>query len=208
MAARTVRIVSALLLGTLLAAPAAQAQDDTETRLRQALRETGARLREAEAALAQQRLAAAALERERDALKAAAARPARPAIDPARLGELQRRLEHSRSEAAQAQNARRQTEQRLRQAESERDRLAAQLAQARERADRCAAGNRSLYETGRDLAALYRDPEFVAFVRKRGRELIGLDRVEQENRVRALEDRLAELHAQSQACRQAAGAAS
>lgn len=185
----------------------AQAQSGNEARLREALRDTAVRLRDAEAALAQQKLAVAALEQERDALKKTKAAPPRQAVDDGRLQTLQKRLQEAQHETVQARSERQQTDRQMRQLQTERDTLQRQLGELRRRSDDCGTQAQALYDAARELAALYRDPEFVRFVRKRGRELIGLQRVGQENRVRALEDRIDELHAQSLQCRNVAVAA-
>lgn len=198
---------SAPLLAALwFAASGAHAQSANETRLREALRETGARLRTTEAALAAQQAATAAAERERDALKSAPAKPAAPA-DGARLAALQRQLgeasagsELARANALKWQSAQQQAAQLAQQKESERAALATQLAGAQERSARCAAGSEGLYQAGRELAQLYRDPKFIDFVRDRGFEPFGLDRVKQENRVRELQDKLDQQRDQAAQC--------
>ncbi|WP_157476890.1 hypothetical protein [Lysobacter sp. Root690] len=176
--------------------PGAQAQTANETRLRDALRDTGARLRTAEAALATQQAATASAERERDALKVQAAKPA-ARDDSARLAALQRQVEQNAaaSEAARAsagkwQAAQQQAAQLAQQKEAERIALAKQLDAAQAQSARCATGTQALYATGRELAGLYRDPAFIAFVRARGFGPLGFNRVEKENQVRALEDKL------------------
>ncbi|MBN6149809.1 hypothetical protein JR065_05620 [Xanthomonas sp. AmX2] len=200
-------------LAALAAAMPLHAQDSTEARLRDALRDTSARLRQAEAALVQQQLATAAAERERDALRAAPA-PRAAAADPAREAALQRQLEQARRERDEAraqqrqqQDAQRQAAQAAVQREQAQAALNAELQRNRTQMAQCAAGGEALYATARELAALYRDPAFVRFVRSHGRELFGMARVTRENRVRALEDRLAEQHAQNQACATATAAA-
>lgn len=197
-------------LAALAAAMPLHAQDSTEARLRDALRDTSARLRQAEAALVQQQLATAAAERERDALRATPA-PRAAAADPAREAALQRQLEQARRERDEAraqqrqqQDAQRQAAQAAAQREQAQAALDAELQRSRAQMAQCAAGGEALYATARELAALYRDPAFVRFVRSHGRELFGMARVTRENRVRALEDRLAEQHAQNQACATAA----
>lgn len=205
------RLACGVLAAALLAVAPLHAQDSTETRLREALRDTGARLRQAEAALVQQQLATAAAERERDALRAAPA--PRAAADPGREAALQRQLEQARRErdAALAQQREQQQAQAkaaqaaTQQAQS-RAALDAELQRQRARIAQCAAGSDALYATARELAALYRDPAFVRFVRSHGREMFGMARVTRENRVRALEDRLAEQHARTQACASATAA--
>ncbi len=174
----------------------AQAQTANETRLRDALRDTGARLRTAEAALAAQQAATASAERERDALKAQAAKPA-ARDDGARLAALQRQIEQNaaaseeaRASAGKWQAAQQQAAQLAQQKEDERIALAKQLDAARAQSARCATGTQALYDTGRELAGLYRDPAFIAFVRSRGLGPLGFNRVEKENQVRALEDKL------------------
>jgi len=204
------RLASSLACGvltaTLLAAVPLHAQDSTETRLREALRETSTRLRKAEADLVQQQLATAAAERERDALRAAPA-PRAASADPGRDAALQRQLQQAQRErdAALAQQREQQQAQArtaqaaARQAQTQAT-LEAELQRQRARMAQCVTGNEAVYATARELAALYRDPAFVRFVRSHGRELFGMARVTRENRVRALEDRLAEQHAQTQDC--------
>lgn len=185
-----------LTLLLCFAVPGAQAQTANETRLRDALRDTGARLRTAEAALAAQQAATASAERERDALKAQAAKPA-ARDDGARLAALQRQIEQNTAASEQArasagkwQAAQQQAAQLVQQKEAERIALAKQLDAALAQSARCATGTQALYDTGRELARLYRDPAFIAFVRSRGFGPLGFDRVEKENQVRALEDKL------------------
>lgn len=198
---------SAPLLAALwFAASGAHAQSAGETRLREALRETGARLRTAEAALAAQQAATAAAERERDALKSAPAKASAPA-DGARMAALQRQLgeasassEQARANALKWQSAQQQAAQLAQHKETERAALATELASAQERSARCAAGSDGLYQAGRELAQLYRDPEFIAFVRSRGFGPLGLDRVKNENRVRELEDKLDRQRDQAAQC--------
>ncbi|PPT89183.1 hypothetical protein XthCFBP4691_13970 [Xanthomonas theicola] len=195
-----------MLAATLLAVAPLHAQDSTETRLREALRETSARLRKAEADLVQQQLATAAAERERDALRAAPS-PRATDADPGRAAALQRQIELLRRErdaALAQQHAQQQVQARTAQAAAQQEQaraaLDAELRQQRVRTAQCASGSQALYASARELAALYRDPAFVRFVRSHGRELFGMARVTRENRVRALEDRLAEHYAQTQAC--------
>ncbi|MCW0458147.1 hypothetical protein [Xanthomonas sacchari] len=197
------RLVFAVL-SVLLAIAPAQAQEGNEARLRDALRDTSARLRQAEAALVQQQLATAAAERERDALRAP---PPPRSADPGREAALQRQLQQLRQEhdvALSQQRSQQQAQQQAAQrAAQDQQALAAQQAQLRQeraRARDCAAASAALYASARELAALYRDPAFVRFVRSHGRELFGMARVTRENRVRQLEDRLAEQDAQAQAC--------
>ncbi|MCW0366661.1 hypothetical protein NB699_001644 [Xanthomonas sacchari] len=197
------RLVFAVL-SVLLAIAPAQAQEGNEARLRDALRDTSARLRQAEAALVQQQLATAAAERERDALRAT---PPPRSADPGREAALQRQLQQLRQEhdaALSQQRSQQQAQQQAAQrAAQDQQALAAQQAQLRQeraRARDCAAASAALYASARELAALYRDPAFVRFVRSHGRELFGMARVTRENRVRQLEDRLAEQDAQAQAC--------
>ncbi|MCW0391545.1 hypothetical protein [Xanthomonas sacchari] len=197
------RLVFAVL-SVLLAIAPAQAQEGNEARLRDALRDTSARLRQAEAALVQQQLATAAAERERDALRAM---PPPRSADPGREAALQRQLQQLRQEhdaALSQQRSQQQAQQQAAQrAAQDQQALAAQQAQLRQeraRARDCAAASAALYASARELAALYRDPAFVRFVRSHGRELFGMARVTRENRVRQLEDRLAEQDAQAQAC--------
>lgn len=186
-----------LALALCFVAPGgAQAQTANETRLRDALRDTGARLRTAEAALAAQQAATASAERERDALKAQAAKPA-ARDDSARLAALQRQVEQNAAASEQArasagkwQAAQQQAAQLAQQKEAERIALAKQLDAAQAQSARCATGTQALYATGRELAGLYRDPAFIAFVRSRGFGPLGFNRVEKENQVRALEDKL------------------
>jgi hypothetical protein len=201
-----------MLAATLLAAAPLHAQDSTETRLREALRETSTRLRKAEADLVQQQLATAAAER--DALRAAPTPAPRAAsADPGREAALQRQLQQAQRErdAALAQQREQQqvqakTAQAAAQQAQTQATLDAELQRQRARMAQCASGSEALYATARELAALYRDPAFVRFVRSHGRELFGMARVTRENRVRALEDRLAEQHAQTQACAGASAA--
>jgi hypothetical protein len=185
----------------LLAISCAHAQDSTETRLREALRETAEKLHATEADLAQQQLATAAAERERDALKQAP-HPAKPD------GALQHKLAEATGELAQAradqqkwQAAQQTAEQIAQKKEAERAALAEQLTQLRARVERCAANDDALYGTGREIAALYRDPKFVEPVSLHHLWPLGFDRVKEENRVRALEDRLGEQLALAQRCR-------
>jgi hypothetical protein len=185
-----------LALALCFVVPGAQAQTANETRLRDALRDTGARLRTAEAALAAQQAATASAERERDALKA---QPAKPAAreDGARVAALQRQIEQNAAASEQAratagkwQAAQQQAVQLAQQKEGERIALAKQLDAAQAQSARCATGTQALYATGRELAGLYRDPAFIAFVRSRGFGPLGFNRVEKENQVRTLEDKL------------------
>ncbi|WP_242111814.1 hypothetical protein [Luteimonas aquatica] len=198
-------VVVALLAAPFLAP--AQAQSNNEARLRDALRETAARLRTAEAALAEQQLATAAAQRERDALKARpapAAENGREAALRGQVAQLGGALAQARAEEQKWREAEQRASELARRQQSERAVLDDQLAKARAQSAQCAANTQAMYETGREIAALYRDPAFVEFVRGHGRELIGRDRVRNENRVRALEDRLAATYAQAQACRGAA----
>ncbi|MGO1072794.1 hypothetical protein [Lysobacter sp. CA199] len=195
---------SAPLLAALwFAASAAHAQSASETRLRDALRDTAARLRTAEAALAQQQSATAAAERERDALKTQARKPA-PAADGAQLASLQQRLgqasasvEQAREDAQKWRSAQEQAAQQAQQKERERGELAQQLASTQTRAAECAAGSDALYRTGRELAQLYRDPKYA---RGKRLTLIGVGQIERENRVRELEDRLEDERAKAAQC--------
>lgn len=193
---RSIAYGLSLALTLCFAGPGAQAQAANETRLRDALRDTGARLRTAEAALAAQQAATASAERERDALKAQAAKPA-VRDDSARLAALQRQIEHNAAASEQArasadkwQAAQQQAAQLAQHKEAERIALAKQLDAAQAQSARCATGTQALYDTGRELAGLYRDPAFIAFVRSRGFGPLGFNRVEKENQVRTLEDKL------------------
>jgi hypothetical protein len=192
-----------LLSLALLAVSVVHAQDNTEARLRDALRDTAAKLHATEAELEQQQLATAAAERERDALKQAP-RPAR--TDVAQSAALQRKLAASAGELAQAsvavqkwQAAQQASAQALQLKEAERASLAERLAQLRTRAESCVANDDAFYATGREIAALYRDPAFVAYFTYR-RLPLGFDRVREENRVRALEDHLSDQLAQQHRC--------
>jgi hypothetical protein len=196
----------ACLLGfALLAAAGASAQDTTEARLREALRETADKLHATEAELAQQQLATAAAEKERDTLKQAP-RPSR--TDMAQAAALQRRLTQTAGQLAQAQadgqksQAQQQASaQAAQKAETARAALAEQLSQLRARDERCAANDEAVYGTGLEIAALYRDPGFVDHLRNLHLKPLGFDRVKEENRMRALEDRFNEEHAQALHCR-------
>lgn len=193
---RSIAYGLSLALTLCFVVPGAQAQTANETRLRDALRDTGARLRTAEATLAAQQAATASAERERDALKAQAAKPA-VRDDSARLAALQRQIEHNAAASEQArasadkwQAAQQQAAQLAQHKEAERIALAKQLDAAQAQSARCATGTQALYDTGRELAGLYRDPAFIAFVRSRGFGPLGFNRVEKENQVRTLEDKL------------------
>ncbi|MGH8083099.1 MAG: hypothetical protein ACREP7_21150 [Lysobacter sp.] len=195
---------SAPLLAALwFAASGAHAQTANETRLRDALRDTGARLRTAEAALAAQQAATAAAERERDTLKSAPAK-APPREDGARLTALQHQLsqasassEEARANAQKWQGAQQQAAQAAQQKEAERAALAKQLAALQEQSARCAAGSEALYRVGQEIARLYRDPDFG---RGRGFAPLGVGRVKQENRMRELEDKLDQQRDQAAQC--------
>lgn len=195
---------SAPLLAALwFAASAAHAQSGNETRLRDALRDTASRLRTAEAALAQQQVATAAVERERDELKQRAAKPA-AAVDGAQLAAMQQRLgqasaavEQARGEALKWRGAQEQAALSAQQKERERAELAKRLDAAQARAAQCAAGSEALYNTGRELAGLYRDP---AYSKGKRVTLLGFGQVERENRVRELEGRLEDERAKAAQC--------
>ena len=155
-----------LLCIALLAASVVNAQDNTEARLREALRQTAAKLHETEADLAQQQLATAAAERERDALKQAPPRAAK--ADVGQAAALQRRLAQTAGQLAQAQAdgqksqaAQQASAQAAQKAEAARAALAEQLSQLRTRFERCGANDDAVYGTGLEIAAMYRDPEFV-----------------------------------------------
>ncbi|HEY2346399.1 MAG TPA: hypothetical protein VGH80_11010 [Xanthomonadaceae bacterium] len=202
---RPARRFIALLGVALVVAPAIHAEDSPDTaRLREALRQASAKLNETEAQLEQQQLATAAAERERDALKQA--QPA-AAKDDARSAALQRKLASSAGELAQAradgekfQAAQQAADQAAQKKETERAALAQQLVQLRARMDRCAASDEAMYGTGLEIAGLYRDPGFVDHLRNLHLKPFGFDRVREENRMRELEDRLAEQHAAIQHC--------
>ncbi|QQP99184.1 hypothetical protein [Lysobacter enzymogenes] len=195
---------SAPLLAALwFAASAAHAQSANETRLRDALRDTASRLRTAEAALAQQQAATAAAERERDELKGRAAKPA-PAADGAQLAALQQRLgqasasaEQARGEALKWRSAQEQAAHSAQQKERERAELAKRLDAAQARAADCAAGSEALYQAGRELAQLYRDP---AYAKGKRVTLLGFGQVERENRARELENKLEDERAKTAQC--------
>lgn len=202
-----------LLAALWFAASGAHAQTANETRLRDALRDTGTRLRTAEAALAAQQAATAAAERERDALKAA---PAKATVreDAGRVAALQRELgqasvasAEARANAQKWQSAQEQAAHAAQQKESERAALATQLASAQAQSARCAAAGEAVYQAGLELARLYRDPEFVDSLRGRGFSPLGLGKVKKENRVRELEDKLDQQHDQAAQCASSDGAA-
>jgi len=202
--AASARILAGCIALALAAAPAAFAQDTTESRLRDALRQTAEKLHQAEADLAQQQLATAAAERERDALKQAP----RAKADGAQVAVVQRRLASVSADLAQAQAeqqkwqaAQQQAAQDAQRKEGERAALEKLLAQVRLRSEQCAPNDEALYGTSREIAALYRDAKFESGVRHPHLWPLGFDRVKEENRVRALEDRLAEQHALAQRCR-------
>jgi DNA repair exonuclease SbcCD ATPase subunit len=189
----------------LIAFPGVHAQDTTEARLREALRATAEKLHATEADLAQQQLATAAAERERDALKQA---PRAAHVDGAQAAALQHRLAAAAAELAQAQSdgqkwqaEQQASAQALQHKETERAALADQVTQLRARAERCVADDGAVYGTAREIAALYRDPKFLGPVRSHHLWPLGFDRVREENRVRALEDRLSDQLAQAQRCR-------
>ncbi|QCW26236.1 hypothetical protein FE772_11700 [Lysobacter enzymogenes] len=193
---------SAPLLAALwFAASAAHAQSANETRLRDALRDTASRLRTAEAALAQQQAATAAAERERDELKGAA--KAAPAADGAQLAALQRlgqasaSAEQARGEALKWRSAQEQAAHSAQQKERERAELAKRLDAAQARAADCAAGSEALYQAGRELAQLYRDP---AYAKGKRVTLLGFGQVERENRARELENKLEDERAKTAQC--------
>jgi hypothetical protein len=192
----------AWLLGfALLASAGAGAQDSTEARLREALRQTAEKLHATEADLAQQQVATAAAEHERDALKQA---PHPAKADGAlqhRLAETAAELAQARADAQKWQAAQQASAQAIQLKETERAALAGQLAQQRARFERCAANDEALYGTGREIAAMYRDPDFVDHLRNLHLKPFGFARVREENRMRELEDRFAEQHAQMQRCR-------
>lgn len=196
----------AWLLGfALLAVPAVFAQDATEARLREALRETAAKLHATEADLAQQQLATAAAESQRDALKHA---PQPAKADGVQVAAVQRKLAAATGQLAQAQAeqqkwqaAQQVSAQAVQTKEAERAALAEQLSQLRARTERCAANDDALYGVGREIAALYRDPKFVDSVHNHHLWPLGFDRVREENRVRALEDRLTAQNTLAQHCR-------
>ena len=196
----------AWLIGVALCAmTAVHADDATETRLREALRATAEKLHAAEADLAQQQLATAAAERERDALKQA---PHAPHADAAQTAALQHRIAATAAELTQAQAdvQKSQAEQQastqaLQHKEAERAALADQVAQLRARDERCVAGDSAVVASAREIAALYRDPKFLGPVRSHHLWPLGFDRVREENHIRSLEDRLADAVAQAQHCR-------
>ncbi|KAB7771792.1 hypothetical protein [Xanthomonas maliensis] len=183
----------------------ATAQTTTEERLRDALRQTSAQLRQVQAELAQQQLATAAAQREHEAQPPAPPAASAPS-DAARTAALQRevaqlrqaleqeRTQHARALATQQQTAAQQQQQQQQQA------LADARSQTQARVSRCNSAGDALYASGRSLAGLYRDPAFVRFVRHRGHELFGMTRVAEENRVHALEDTLADQHARLRTC--------
>lgn len=186
-------------------APPARAQAQTETRLRDALRQTSARLRQVEADLAQQQLATAAAQRERDAAQRPAPAAAAPAEHGVRLAALQRELEQQRqtlaAERAQHAQTRAAQQQALAQQQHQQQQaLAAERTQLRERMSRCSAEGDALYASAQELAVLYRDPAFVRFVRGRGRELFGMGRVARENQVHTLQSTIDARHAQLRTC--------
>ncbi|WP_372393832.1 hypothetical protein ACCQ05_10850 [Xanthomonas sp. NCPPB 3582] len=194
-----------LAIGVLwLAALPALAQNANEARLRDALRQTSARLRQAEADLAQQQLATAAAQRERDAARQAT--PAAPVRDDgARIAALQRELEQQRQalaaeRARHAQQASAQQTALAQQQHQQQQAMAAERTQLHERLSRCSGDSDALYASGRELAGLYRDPAFVRFVRGRGRELFGMARVTRENRAHRLESQLDTQYAQLRDC--------
>ncbi|MEA5123834.1 hypothetical protein [Xanthomonas floridensis] len=197
-----------LAIGALwFAALPALAQNANEARLRDALRQTSARLRQAEADLAQQQLATAAAQRERDAARQAApAAPAAPVHDDgARIAALQRELEQQRQtlaaeRARHAQQASAQQTALAQQQHQQQQAMAAERTQLHERLSRCSGDSDALYASGRELAGLYRDPAFVRFVRGRGRELFGMARVTRENRVHLLESQLQAQHTRLRGC--------
>ncbi len=196
---------SAWLLGLAFLATSVHAQDTTEGRLREALRQTAEKLHAAEADLAQQQLATAAAESERDALKQA---PPAAHVDTAQTVALQRRLAAADGELSQAhaeaqkwQAAQQVAAQAAQQKEAERTALAEQLSKLSARAERCVASDEALYRTGREIAALYRDPAFSDPVHWHHLWPLGFARVREENRVRGLEDHLTEQLAEAQRCR-------
>jgi len=201
---RSARASASLLCVALVAASVVHAQDTTEARLREALRDTAEKLHATEADLAQQQLATAAAERECDALKQV---PHASRAEGAQTAALQRRLTEAAGNLAQAQadEQKLQAAQQvsalgLQQKETERAALAGHLSQLLAREDRCVANDDAFYGTGREIAALYRDPAFTAYFSYH-RLPIGFDRVREENRVRALEDRFTDQLAQAHRCR-------
>ncbi|MEA9565882.1 hypothetical protein [Xanthomonas sp. WHRI 8932A] len=196
-----------LLVGTVLwvGALPAWAQAQTETRLRDALRQTSARLRQVEADLAQQQLATAAAQRERDAAQRPTPAAAAPAENGVRLAALQRELEQQRQalaaeRAQRAQTSAAQQQALAQQQHQQQQALLAERTQTRERLSRCNAEGDAFYASAQELAVLYRDPAFVRFVRGRGRELFGMSRVARENRVHALQSTIDARHAQLRTC--------
>jgi chromosome segregation ATPase len=184
----------------LLATASVSAQDSTEARLREALRETAEKLHATEADLAQQQLATAAAEHERDALKQA---PHLAKVD----GALQRRLASAEGELAQARSDQQKSQaeqqasaQIAQKKEAERAALAEQLAQLRARTERCVASDDAYFATAEEILAMYRDPAFANHVRNLHLWPLGFDRVRAENRMRSLEDRLADQNVQMQHC--------
>lgn len=202
----------ALLLGLALAcaAVAHAGDEDAQTdRLREALRQTSARLQETQAQLEQAQLAAAEAQRERDALKQHASTPK----DDARAAALQRQLASASGELAQAraegqksQQAQQAAERLAKAKETESAALSGQLEKLRTLVRQCAASDDALYGTGVEIAGLYRDPDFVNHLRNLHLHPLGFDRVKQENRMRDLEDRFADDHAKVERCRTAVAA--
>ena len=193
------RIPTAAVLGTLLlAAPAARAQQP-DTRLRDTLRSTTAQLRALEDEKAQWQAKEAQHKKELEALRAdleaarkgAASRGDERAVKrqlsaqleaSAKATEALARCQKEAEENVSSQQAR------VKEAEEERSRAASQLEDLGRRAAACEERNARLSAAGK---------EFAAWVAKASgtvcEPILGLRRVELENRTQEFEDRLLEL---------------
>ncbi len=190
------------LLGMFLASHGAGAQESTEDRMRDALRQSVTQMRAAQdqAAQAQSDLQKAqadkaALQAQLDAANARLA--AIPAIKPADLDALKGQLQAAMATSAgvQQQNARLQaqltslTEAGQTQAEQTR-RTASALKAAQSTLEACKSANAKLIGVSEDVLHLYESQSFRSILTKSYEPLLGLAKVKLENIVQQYDDRI------------------
>ncbi len=194
--------VCTCLLGMLLSSHGSHAQESTEDRMRDALRQSVTQMRAAQdqAALAQSDLQKAladkaALQAQLDAAKARLA--ATPAIKPADLDALKSQLQAELQNSArlQQQNAQLQarvaslTEAGQTQAEQTR-KTASLLKSAQSTLEACKSANAKLIGVSEDVLHLYESQSFRAILIKSYEPVLGLAKVKLENIVQQYDDKI------------------
>ena len=193
------------ILAVTLAASAAHAQQSTEDRMRDALRQAVTEMRaaqdqsaQAQADLAKAQAEKAALQTQLDAATAKlAAQPAAPAARPADEAALQARVQAAEAQAAQyqqltakLQGSYQQAAEQARAKSEESQQQAAGLKAKSAALDSCKSANTKLIDVAEQVLHLYETQSFRAVLLKSYEPILGQARVKLENMVQNYDDKI------------------